>query len=54
MKRYLIILILMLIPINCLAYDKKEYIYTNLDTKGNEVEKVINNELKVKYKIIVI
>ena len=49
MKRFIKILftLILLIPISCFAYEKKEYVYTNLDTKGNEVEKIVNNELIV-------
>ncbi len=52
MKRFIKILftLVLLIPISCFAYEKKEYVYTNLDTKGNEVEKIVNNELILNYK----
>lgn len=52
MKRFIKILftLILLIPISCFAYEKKEYVYTNLDTKGNEVEKIVNNELILNYK----
>ena len=52
MKRFIKLLftLVLFIPISCLAYDKKEYIYTNIDTNGNEVEKIVNNELILNYK----
>ena len=42
--KLLVLLTIMLIPLNIFAYEKEEYIYTNIDTQGKEVEKVINNE----------
>ena len=52
MKRFIKLLftLVLFIPISCLAYDKKEYIYNNIDTNGNEVEKIVNNELILNYK----
>lgn len=47
--KLLVLLTIMLIPLNIFAYEKEEYIYTNIDTQGKEVEKVINNELKLNY-----
>ena len=48
--KLLVLLTIMLIPLNIFAYEKEEYVYTNIDTQGKEVEKVINNELKLNYK----
>ena len=48
--KLLVLLTIMLIPLNIFAYEKEEYIYTNIDTQGKEIEKVINNELKLNYK----
>ena len=38
------------IPISVFAYDKNEFVYTNIDSSGKEIKKVVNNELKLNYK----
>ena len=52
-KKLLFLLIILIIPINIFAYEKEEFVYTNINNKGEEVEKLINNEIKLKTKGII-
>ena len=49
-KKILILLVILLLPINIFAYQKEEFIYTNIDSKGKEIDKLVNNEIKIKSK----
>ena len=49
-KKIILLLIILILPINIFALEKHEFVYTNIDSKGNEVDKLINNEIRLKDK----
>ncbi len=49
-KILLFIFSILLLPVSIFAYDKNEFVYTNIDSNGKESDKIVNNELLLKDK----